>query len=61
MRQTSLKEIDIMAQHIYESPSIVGYPVSFLDLPPGLVLHLRKVAYVFLTGDFDFIGELAPS
>lgn len=60
MRETSAAEIEAMAQSIHETPAAKGYPTYFGDLPDETQLHLRKTAYVFLTGDFAFKGKLSP-
>lgn len=59
-RRTDHTEINLLAQHIHATfgwnDACGDYPVDYRDLAPTTTLHLQKTAYVFLTGDFNFVG-----
>lgn len=61
IRETTPEEIDALAQCFHQHPRISEYPTCFLDLQPGPKAHLRRIAYLYLTGDFDFKCPLADA
>ena len=56
MRETTREEIEEFAKVLHRGPP--EYPQAIDDLPDAVQTHLRKTAYVFLTGDFLFEKDM---